>query len=150
MPSLGDKKVILAYLANEIKDSAEDVAIKMEEVEEQSIDDIVYNAYVPNEYDRTENLKNSVDSIVYGDTKEVNIEVFHNDLVEDHESVLGEEITDSFPGIIIGGAHDLWSTGGAYTEPRDYLTHAKEKIKSKNLIVKEITKSLRSKGINAR
>ena len=149
MPSLGSVKTALAYLANEIKDSAEDVAIKMEETEERAIDDIVYNAYVPTDYNRTENLKNSVDSVVYGDTKAVNIEVFHNDLVEDHESVLEADINEDFPGIIIGGAFPLFGEG-AYTEPRDYLEHAKKEIERKNLIVKEITKSLRAKGINAR
>mgnify|MGYP001141190165 CR=1 FL=1 len=154
MADLSNWKQIEAAVLSAVNKAADTVGEVGEQQLKNSIDDIVYKHPVhPYEYERTYELRESVEYDSLPISKGIQVEIYHNlhqiyphDAPENskwgqHQSFDGEDVSIYIPEWTVGGH------GGAYTmPPRDYFTDAEEKLKN-GLIEKAIKEGLRKNGL---
>ncbi len=126
---------------------------------EKRIQEDVYSAYTPKDYQRTGEFGKSVVSttpVVAGNSIEITIK--HNPNLMNmkspwyHQSVVdGRDSRFSLPEIIHGGkTFDLWGHSGAgYLGKRPYMDNTVAELKSSKNHVKKLVKHLRALGLDA-
>lgn len=141
-----------------LKDSMEEVGVKVEKVLRDRIDEDVYSAYNNPDmsYERTRELKNSV---THTHPKEedgqIVVKVGHDTSLinpyspNQHMSVEdGSDVSNYLPQWINDGTIGNIFGEGVWTKPRPYMDNTKEEIKNNNILEKELKKGLKKRGVN--
>lgn len=156
MPQFKNLTQLDVYLKKLIKNSMEDVGKVVENKTREKIDEVVYQANTPSQYERTRELQNS---LIHTQPKQFDnetvVEVKHDDAMfgwyepNQHISVLsGDELPVEVLAEIVndGKAGHIFGEG-FWTKPRPYIEESLEEIKKDKLHIKAMKDSLKSKGI---
>lgn len=140
------------YLVRAMIDSGKAIAKELK----QQVDEDVYNTYQnPTHYERTYELRESIDS--FSPEKKngyITVEVGHDyskihaKEPNMHMSVTnGQDVSEQLPQWINDGTiGDIFGEGG-WTKPRSYMDNMKQKIRSENMFTNELKKQLKNQGI---
>jgi hypothetical protein len=162
MPEFRSIKELNNYLKKQIADSMQKAGEVAERVVREHVDKDVYQAYKPEQYETTFELRESLFTKtpkIKNDTIEV--EVKHNtDLINSHEpnqhhsvveSYEPQDVSDWIPYIVHNGkTANIWGDdpNTAYLKPRPYFDNAREELEQSKEHVEALKNDLRRKGIN--
>ena len=156
MPDFKSMKDLNKYLEKMIADSMSDVGGKIVETTQEQVQKDVYDAYKPEEYRRTMELKNSlVFTPPIRDGEFISTTIMHDtNLIgsyapNQHYSVVnGDSSIHSIAEIVHDGKSGLIFGTGVWTKPRPYFLNAKDLIQKDKIHVKAMKDALGKRGIN--
>lgn len=144
MPKFKSLKAALDYFEKAKADSMRELGECIENIMKEEIEDQVYNAYQPEEYQRTNQLKNSVEITDISDDK---VEVSWRDN-GDWYSVIKRARNEEPDHMYVIHGHEMGTVWGREGEPTTLVETSTERAERE--VPDELIKSLGSKGIKAR
>lgn len=133
---------------------------EMKEVVEDSIDEVVYDAYEPEWYERSYDLKHSLDTeVIEVSFKGLKTKIYHDlnkinpneNLFQHWSIVFDKDVSEYIPYIVHEmGSHNLWQGEYAFTKPRPYMDFAEAQIEDGNLYGKAMKRALDKHGVKTK
>jgi len=144
MPKFKSLKAALEYIEKAKADSMKEIGECVEEIMKEEIQEQVYDAYKPVEYQRTNQLINSVEITNISDDR---VEVSWRDN-GDWYSVIKRDRGEEPDHMYVIHGHEMGRVWGREHLPTNLVEESKRRTEYE--IPDELIKSLRSKGIKAR
>lgn len=159
MASFTDLKSLLRHIEKDIKNGMREVGKEAKQITKKHVDDDVYDKYSPSVYDRTGQLKDSIESFeITGTEGEHGVIIQHDtskitsskDPTYNHYSRKPNGHDPDVSDEYMEWVHDGRSGGafgfGEWQKPRPYMDNARNEIKNTNVHVKTLKSSLTQKG----
>ena len=144
MPKFKSLKAALEYIEKAKADSMRELGDCIEDIMKEEIQEQVYDAYQPQEYQRTNQLINSVEITNVSDDK---VEVSWRDN-GDWYSVIKRARNEEPDHMYVIHGHEMGTVWGRENEPTNLVEESTRRTKYE--IPDELVKSLGSKGIKVR
>lgn len=153
------KKVLKPIIAEALEKTGEEV---VERVAREHVDKDVYQAYSPEVYEATFELRdsiftksadiknNTIEVVIKHDTNKINSYApnQHYSVVDNYPR---KDVSDWLPWIVSEGkTANIWGDSGAYLKPRPYMDNAREELEQSKEHVDDLVKRLRALGLNAK
>lgn len=149
--NLADMQKGLISIIQDALVTTDDVRSEVARVESKAVEEYVYAKYTPEQY-RRRGLNgglsdpDNLELMEEGNNGKTIRLAFENTTMG-NDSMEGEYISD---GIETGEGMDWENSDGEWSNPRPFLIHATEELKSNDNLRQSVIKSLKSKKLNAK
>lgn len=150
MPQFSNLNDLVKYLKTQAKEAMAVTGEYIKDAIKEEIDQDVYS-FTPSMYKRSFDLRESVVSEQPTETgNEISVLIHHDpSLMHDHYSaVTGEDLSAMIPYYVDEGKAGHIYGEGFWTEKRDYMGNAMNKLESSKSYLKVIKDSLKLKGVD--